>query len=150
MYTPVNPSLTIQKWGLRGSKLYGHVFVMKAKGGNQKLSDENVMGHSSLVEPTFCQYKSFLDETNATNTLTVILSLGVFCESAKWLLRFIFVLNVIRKTHIFKYIENFTTKKGNFSDKKSDIFHIAARSIGCEYSLQPPRRVDSNEYPQSM
>ena len=28
MYTPVNPSLTILKWGLRGSKLYRHVFVM--------------------------------------------------------------------------------------------------------------------------
>ena len=29
MYTPVNPSFTIQKWGLRGSKLYRYVFVMK-------------------------------------------------------------------------------------------------------------------------
>ena len=29
MYTPVNPSFTIQKWGLRGSKLYSHVFVMQ-------------------------------------------------------------------------------------------------------------------------
>ena len=28
MYTPVNPSFTIKKWGLRGSKLYRHVFVM--------------------------------------------------------------------------------------------------------------------------
>ena len=28
MYTPVNPSFTIQKWGLRRSKLYRHVFVM--------------------------------------------------------------------------------------------------------------------------
>ena len=28
MYTPVNPSFTTLKWGLRGSKLYGHVFVM--------------------------------------------------------------------------------------------------------------------------
>ena len=28
MYTPVNPSFIIQKWGLRGSKLYRHVFVM--------------------------------------------------------------------------------------------------------------------------
>ena len=27
MYTPVNPSFTIYKWGFRGSKLYGHVFV---------------------------------------------------------------------------------------------------------------------------
>ena len=28
MYTPVNPSFTRQKWGLRGSNLYKHVFVM--------------------------------------------------------------------------------------------------------------------------
>ena len=28
MYTPVNPSFTVQKWGLRGSKLYRHVFVI--------------------------------------------------------------------------------------------------------------------------
>ena len=28
MYTPVNLSFTIQKWGLRGSKLYRYVFVM--------------------------------------------------------------------------------------------------------------------------
>ena len=27
-YTPANPSFTILKWGLRGSKLYRHVFVM--------------------------------------------------------------------------------------------------------------------------
>ena len=31
MYTPVNPSFTIEKWGLRGSKLYRHVFVMTYK-----------------------------------------------------------------------------------------------------------------------
>ena len=29
MYTPVNPSFTIQNWGLWGSKLYRHVFVMQ-------------------------------------------------------------------------------------------------------------------------
>ena len=28
MYTPVNPSFTIQKWGLWGSKLYRYVFLM--------------------------------------------------------------------------------------------------------------------------
>ena len=28
MYTHVNPSFTISKWGLRGSKLYRRVFVM--------------------------------------------------------------------------------------------------------------------------
>ena len=31
MYTPVNPSFTIYKWGLRGSTLYRHVFVMSLK-----------------------------------------------------------------------------------------------------------------------
>ena len=57
----------------------------------------------------------------------------------------------IRKTRLFKYIENFTTKNWKFSDiKKSDIFHISARNIDCRYSLEPPRRGGSNGYPQSM
>ena len=30
MYTPVNPSFSIWKWGLKGSKLYRYVFVMFA------------------------------------------------------------------------------------------------------------------------
>ena len=38
----------------------------------------------------------------------------------------------------------------NFSDKNSDIFHISAQNIDCGYSLEPPQRGGSNEYPQSM
>ena len=34
--------------------------------------------------------------------------------------------------------------------KTSDIFHISAQNIDCGYSLEPPRRGGSNEYPQSM
>ena len=34
--------------------------------------------------------------------------------------------------------------------KNSDIFFISAKNIDCEYSLEPPRRGGSNEYPQSM
>ena len=30
------------------------------------------------------------------------------------------------------------------------IFHISAQNIDCGYSLEPPRRGSSNEYPQSM
>ena len=30
------------------------------------------------------------------------------------------------------------------------IFLISAQNINCGYSLEPPRRVGSNEYPQSM
>ena len=54
----------------------------------------------------------------------------------------------ITKTCLFKYIENFTTKNGKFSDKNSDIFHISAENVDFGYSLEPPR--GSNEYPQSM
>ena len=41
-------------------------------------------------------------------------------------------------------------KTRKFSDKNSDIFHISAQNIDCGYSLEPPRRGGSNEYPQSM
>ena len=37
-----------------------------------------------------------------------------------------------------------------FQIKNSDIFHISAQNIDCGYSLEPPRRGRSNEYPQSM
>ena len=56
----------------------------------------------------------------------------------------------ITKTSLFKYIENFTAKNWKFSDKNSDIFQISAQNIDCGYSLEPPRRGGSNEYPQPM
>ena len=34
--------------------------------------------------------------------------------------------------------------------KNYDIFHISVQNIDCTYSLEPPRRGGSNEYPQSM
>ena len=37
-----------------------------------------------------------------------------------------------------------------FHIKNSDIFHISAQNIDCGYSLEPPHRGGSNEYPQSM
>ena len=57
----------------------------------------------------------------------------------------------ITKTRLFKYTESFTSKKTKiFQIKNSDIFHISAQNIDCGYSLEPPRRGGSNEYPQSM
>ena len=38
----------------------------------------------------------------------------------------------------------------NFQVKNFDIFHISAQNIDYGYSLEPPRRCGSNEYPQSM
>ena len=57
----------------------------------------------------------------------------------------------IKKTRLFEYTENLTTKKTeNFHIKNSDSFHISAQNIDCGYSLEPPRQGGSNEYPQSM
>ena len=41
-------------------------------------------------------------------------------------------------------------KNWKFSDKNSGIFQISAQNIDCGYSLEPPLRGGSNEYPQSM
>ena len=42
-------------------------------------------------------------------------------------------------------------KTANFSDKNTlTFFHISAQNIDCEYSLEPPRRGGSNEYPQPI
>ena len=51
----------------------------------------------------------------------------------------------ITKTRLFKYTENFTTKKWRFSDKNSDIFHISAQNIDYGYSLELPQEGSSNE-----
>ena len=44
----------------------------------------------------------------------------------------------------------FSFKNENFQLKKFDIFLIFAQNIDCGYTLEPPRRGGSNEYPQSM
>ena len=54
------------------------------------------------------------------------------------------------KTPIQIYWKFHNPKTENFSDTNSDIIHISAQNIDCGYSLEPPRRGDSNEYPESM
>ena len=51
----------------------------------------------------------------------------------------------VQYTEIFKVVKN-----ENFRWKKFDIFLIFAQNIDCGYTLEPPRRGGSNEYPQSM
>ena len=41
-------------------------------------------------------------------------------------------------------------KTESFQIKNSDSFHISAQNIDCGYSLEPPRRGGSNEFPQSV
>ena len=54
------------------------------------------------------------------------------------------------KTHLFKFTEISPPKTEICLIKNSHIFHISAQNIDCGYSLEPPRRGGSNEYPQSM
>ena len=47
---------------------------------------------------------------------------------------------IIMKTCLFKYTENFTTKKNeNIQTKNSDIFHISTQNIDCGYMLELPQ-----------
>ena len=48
-------------------------------------------------------------------------------------------------TKIFKVVKN-----EDFQQKFFDIFLIFAQNIDCGYTLEPPRRGGSNEYPQSI
>ena len=51
-------------------------------------------------------------------------------------------IQIYRKFHL--------QKVNIFRNKNSDIFYISAQNIDCGYSLEPPRRGGSNEYPQYM
>ena len=59
---------------------------------------------------------------------------------------------IITRTSLSKYTENLTTKKMKVFRWKILFFFfpISAQNIDCAYSLEPPRRGGSNEYPQSM
>ena len=52
--------------------------------------------------------------------------------------------------HAIYRIFFFVLKNQNFHLKNFDIFLIFAQNIDCGYTLEPPRRGGSNEYPQSM
>ena len=56
----------------------------------------------------------------------------------------------LRKHAYSNKLKILPSKNENFQIKNSDIFQISAQNIDCEYSLEPPRRDGSNEYPQSM
>ena len=67
-----------------------------------------------------------------------------FCTS-------LFSKRVALRKHAYTTILNILPPKNEkIQIKNSDIFHISAQNIDCGYSLEPPRRGGSNEYPQSM
>ena len=61
-------------------------------------------------------------------------------------------MQIITKTCLYKFDPlkpHFYIVKRGFTGVYI-IFHISAQNIDCGYSLEPPRRGGSNEYPQSM
>ena len=56
----------------------------------------------------------------------------------------------LRKHAYSNILKILPPKIENFQIKNPDIFHTSAQNIDCRYSLEPPRRGGSNEYPQSM
>ena len=53
------------------------------------------------------------------------------------------------RKHVYSNIRKFLlVKNENLQVKNSNILHISAQNIDCGYSLEPPRRGGSNEYPQ--
>ena len=71
------------------------------------------------------------------------------CQKVEKLHYFDFMF-IIRK-HAYSNIQKISPPKTKtIQTKNSDIFHSSAQNIDCGYSLEPPRRGGSNEYPQSM
>ena len=56
----------------------------------------------------------------------------------------------LRKHAYSNILKILPPKDENFQIKNSDIFLISAQNMDCGYSLEPPRRGGSNEYPQSI
>ena len=71
-------------------------------------------------------------------------------HNARQSLLYTIIIQSLRK-HAYSNIEKISLPKTEiFQIKISDIFHISAQNIDCWYSLEPPRRGGSNEYPQFM
>ena len=73
----------------------------------------------------------------------------MYKQRSKTLIKAHWYAGSLRK-HAYSNVLKISPPKAESSDKNSDIFHIFAQNIDCGYSLEPPRRGGSNEYPQSM
>ena len=58
--------------------------------------------------------------------------------------------DTLRKQAYSNILKILPPKTENFQIKILVFFHISDQNIDCGYSLKPPRRGGSNEYPQSM
>ena len=105
----------------------------------------------SHLETINIDFNANLNPPNETKIICHILLLSILIISVKFSGKI-----TITKTHLFKYIENFTTKKSESFQIKIWVFFFIflLKNIDCGYSLEPPHRGGwrggSNEYLQSM
>ena len=62
----------------------------------------------------------------------------------------LFVPHPLRKHAFSNILKILPPNTESFQMKNSDIFAISVQNNDCWYSLEPPHRGGSNEYPQSM
>ena len=97
----------------------------------------------------YALYRTHLDAIRKCQNRSVARTELFFTHTRKILERF--HQASITKTCLFKYTEKLITEKLKIFRQKIQIFFIfLLRNIDFGYSLEPPRRGGSNEYPQSM
>ena len=98
MYTPVNPSFIIWKWGLMGSKLYRRVFVMKCCIPAQFFRYFKI-GLADIYEP--CKQAPAYNPTNSSLCLTAIFAVHL---QNNWQMENISVVYInITKTRLYNF-----------------------------------------------
>ena len=89
----------------------------------------------------FLEVKFSIYLNGLNNFRSVFMDNNQYCPWSQGFREFYYSLQAefihITKTHLFKYIEHFTTQNWKFSDKNSYIFHISVQNIDCGYSLEP-------------
>ena len=74
----------------------------------------------------------------------------LFISNSRKTNSFLVNIQTLRKHALAIYRDFLSFKIENFPLKNFDIFLIFAQNIDCRYTLEPPCRGGSNEYPQSM
>ena len=74
----------------------------------------------------------------------------MYCPYRNYGFQIFTCLQPLRKLAHAIYRDFLALKIENFQLKNFVIFLIFAQNIDCGYTLEPPRRGGSNEYPQSM
>ena len=133
---------------------------MKISLASYQLLTEILLGTNIMINIQFCylkldrlQFSLFYTQNDMMEKLQnerskCTVTYFIYCT---WYIILYLQVHFTLRKHAYSNIWKISpSKTENFQIKISDIFHISAQNIDCGYSLEPPRRGGSNEYPQSM